>query len=149
MNREQAFDPVDVPDWLADQPATLTIEPTVILFGDTRHAQNAPHFWLTTQIRHQRVRDGRSVVAVVPVARSQSGTANWNARCRLPRVGPPEPSPRVASMPPGTEGSKGHSTRAAISANTASAVGSSSMAASVLATLCEGVIVEHPAYRVH
>ncbi len=40
-----------------------------------------------------------------------------------------------ASMPPGSEGSNDHSTRAAISANTASGGGSSSMAARALATL--------------
>ena len=39
---------------VADQPATLTMEPTVVLFGDTRHAHNAPDLRLTTQIRHQR-----------------------------------------------------------------------------------------------
>jgi hypothetical protein len=54
INREQAFNPVDVLDSFADQPATLTMEPTVVLFGDTRRAQNAPNLWLTTQIRHQR-----------------------------------------------------------------------------------------------
>jgi hypothetical protein len=54
MNREQAFDAVDVLDSFADQPATLTIEPTIVLFGDTRHPQNAPNLWLTAQIRHQR-----------------------------------------------------------------------------------------------
>jgi hypothetical protein len=45
------------------------------------------------------------------------------------------PKPIALTSKPGTEGSKGHSTRAAISANTASGGGSSSMAARVLATL--------------
>jgi hypothetical protein len=36
MNRQQAFDPVDVLDSFADQSATLTMQPTVVLFGDTR-----------------------------------------------------------------------------------------------------------------
>src|SRR5215831_20980708 len=54
MNREQAFEPVDVLDSFTDQPATLTMELTIVLFGDTRHAHNAPNLWLTTQIRHQR-----------------------------------------------------------------------------------------------
>jgi hypothetical protein len=30
------------------------MEPTVVLFGNTRHAHNAPNLWFTTQIRHQR-----------------------------------------------------------------------------------------------
>jgi hypothetical protein len=45
---------VDVLDSFADQPATLTMQPTVVLFGDAWHAHNAPDLWLTTQIRHQR-----------------------------------------------------------------------------------------------
>ncbi len=53
MDREQALDPVDVLDTFADQPAQLTIEPTVILFGDTWNAHNAPNFRLTPQIRQQ------------------------------------------------------------------------------------------------
>jgi hypothetical protein len=53
MDRKQALDPVDVLDTFVNQPATLTMEPTVVLFGDTRHAHNAPNFRLTTQIRHQ------------------------------------------------------------------------------------------------
>jgi hypothetical protein len=40
-------------DSFGDQPATLTMEPTVVLFGDTRHAHNAPNFRLTPQIRNQ------------------------------------------------------------------------------------------------
>jgi hypothetical protein len=54
MNREQAFDPVEVLDSLADQSATLTMEPTVALFGDTRRAQNAPNRFLAMQMRHPR-----------------------------------------------------------------------------------------------
>jgi hypothetical protein len=54
MNREQAIDPVNVLDSFGDQPATLTMHPTVVLFGDARHAHNAPNLRLTTQIRHQR-----------------------------------------------------------------------------------------------
>src|SRR5262249_3266734 len=48
----------------ADQPATLTMEPTVVLFGDTRHAHNAPNLWLTTQIRHQRSQQSLDVNSV-------------------------------------------------------------------------------------
>src|SRR5215831_2386555 len=64
MNCEQAFDPVDVLDSFADQPATLTMQPTVVLFGDTRHAHNAPNFWLTSQIRHQRSQQSLDVNSV-------------------------------------------------------------------------------------
>src|SRR5215467_3249988 len=49
---------------VADQPATLTMEPTVVLFGDTRHAHNAPNLWLTTQIRHQRSQQSLDVTSV-------------------------------------------------------------------------------------
>jgi hypothetical protein len=42
MNREQAFDPVEVLDSFADQPVTLTMEPTIVLFGDARHARTLP-----------------------------------------------------------------------------------------------------------
>ena len=52
MDREQSLDPVDVLDTFVNQPTTLTIEPTVVLFGDT-YAHNAPNFRLTPQIRHQ------------------------------------------------------------------------------------------------
>src|ERR1700739_3088324 len=53
MDREQSLDPVDVLDTFVNQPATLTMEPTVVLLGDTRHAHNAPNLRFTTQIRHQ------------------------------------------------------------------------------------------------
>jgi hypothetical protein len=42
VDREQSLDPVDVLDTLVNQPATLSMEPTVVLFGDTRHAHNTP-----------------------------------------------------------------------------------------------------------
>src|SRR5215469_5298321 len=64
MNRQQAFDPVDVLDSFADQPATLTMKPTVVLFGNTRHAHNAPDLWLTTQIRHQRSQQSLDINSV-------------------------------------------------------------------------------------
>jgi hypothetical protein len=48
MDREQAFDPVDVLDTLVDQPVTLTMKPTVVLFDDTWHAHNASNLRLTT-----------------------------------------------------------------------------------------------------
>src|SRR6476646_2531297 len=53
MDREQSLDPVDVLDTFVNQPATLTMEPTVVLLGDTRHAHNAPNLRFTTQIRHK------------------------------------------------------------------------------------------------
>jgi hypothetical protein len=42
--------PVDVLDSFADQPATLKMQPTVVLFGDARHAPLAHD----ADIRHQR-----------------------------------------------------------------------------------------------
>jgi hypothetical protein len=36
MDRKQSLDPVDVLDTFVNQPATLTMEPTVVLLGDTR-----------------------------------------------------------------------------------------------------------------
>src|SRR5215831_8146969 len=48
MDREQSLDPVDVLDTFVNQPATLTMAPTVVLFGDTRHAYNTPNLRLTT-----------------------------------------------------------------------------------------------------
>src|SRR5262245_2283421 len=53
MDREQSLDPVDVLDTFVNQPTTLTMQPTVVLFGDTWHAHNAPNLRLTPQIRHQ------------------------------------------------------------------------------------------------
>jgi hypothetical protein len=40
-------------DSFADQPATLAMQPTIVLFGDARRAHNAPDLRLTTQIRQQ------------------------------------------------------------------------------------------------
>jgi hypothetical protein len=54
MDREQSLDPVDVLDTFVNKPATLAMEPTVVLFRDTWHAHDAPNFRLTPQIRHQR-----------------------------------------------------------------------------------------------
>jgi hypothetical protein len=53
MDRQQSLDPVDVLDTFVNQPATLTMEPTVVLLGDNRHAHNAPNLRFTTQMRHQ------------------------------------------------------------------------------------------------
>ena len=53
MDREQSLDPVDVLDTLVNQPATLSMEPTVVLFGDTWHAHNTPNLRFTPQIRQQ------------------------------------------------------------------------------------------------
>jgi hypothetical protein len=53
MDREQSLDPVDVLDTFVNQPVTLTMEPTIALFGDTGHAHNAPNLRLTPQIRQQ------------------------------------------------------------------------------------------------
>src|SRR5215813_8980915 len=53
MDREQSLDPVDVLDTFANQSITLTMQPTVVLFGDTWDAHNAPNLRLTPQIRHQ------------------------------------------------------------------------------------------------
>src|SRR5262252_8863357 len=36
----------------------------VVLFGDTRHAHNAPNLWLTTQMRHQRSQQSLDVNSV-------------------------------------------------------------------------------------
>jgi hypothetical protein len=46
-------DPVDVLDTLVNQPTTLTMEPTVVFFGDTWHVHNASNFRLTPQKCHQ------------------------------------------------------------------------------------------------
>src|SRR6202008_4827277 len=40
MDREQSLDPVDMLDTFVNQPTTLTMEPTVVLFGDTWHTHN-------------------------------------------------------------------------------------------------------------
>jgi hypothetical protein len=53
VDRTQSLDAVDVLATFGDQPITLTMQPTVILFGDTRHAQHTPHLRLTAQICHQ------------------------------------------------------------------------------------------------
>jgi hypothetical protein len=50
----ELLQPVDVLDSFADQPAPLTMEPPVVLFGDTPHAHDAANLRLTTQTRHQR-----------------------------------------------------------------------------------------------
>src|ERR1700747_349495 len=44
------LNPVDVLDTLVNQPATLSMEPTVVLFGDTWDAHNTPNLRLTPQI---------------------------------------------------------------------------------------------------
>ena len=44
---------LNVLETFVDQPTTLTMQPTVVLFGDGWYAHNAPHFRLTPQIRHQ------------------------------------------------------------------------------------------------
>jgi hypothetical protein len=54
MDRAQSLDSVDVLATFGGQPITLTVQPTVILFGDAWHPQYTPHFRLTAQIRHQR-----------------------------------------------------------------------------------------------
>src|SRR6476660_9211295 len=64
MDREQSLDPVDVLDTLVNQPATLSVEPTVVLFGDTWHAHNAPNLRLTSQIRHQGLQQSLGIDAV-------------------------------------------------------------------------------------
>src|SRR6476469_8582634 len=64
MDREQSLDPVDVLDTLVNQPATLSVEPTVVLFGDTWHAHNTPNLRLTPQIRHQRSQQSLGIDAV-------------------------------------------------------------------------------------
>src|SRR5215469_15375415 len=64
MDREQSLDPVDVLDTFVNQPATLTMEPTVVLFGNTRHAHNAPNLWFTPQIRHQGSEQSLGIDAV-------------------------------------------------------------------------------------
>jgi hypothetical protein len=51
--RPASQDSWSVLDTLVDQPVTLTMKPTVVLFCDTWHAHNAPNLRLTTQIRHQ------------------------------------------------------------------------------------------------
>src|SRR5262249_53340283 len=40
MDREQSLDPVDVLDTFVNKPATLAMEPTVVLFRDTWHAHD-------------------------------------------------------------------------------------------------------------
>src|SRR6476646_2452696 len=64
MDREQSLDPVDVLDTLVNQPATLSVEPTVVLFGDTWHAHNTPNLRLPPQIRHQRSQQSLGIDAV-------------------------------------------------------------------------------------
>jgi hypothetical protein len=44
---------VDVLDPLVDQAVTLTMQSTIIFFGDTWHPHHAPHLRLAAQIRHQ------------------------------------------------------------------------------------------------
>ena len=53
MDREQSLDPVDVLDTFVNQPTTLTMEPTVVLFSDTWYTHNAPNLRLAAQVCHQ------------------------------------------------------------------------------------------------
>src|SRR6185436_11888011 len=64
MDREQSLDPVDVLDTLVNQPATLSVEPAVVLYDDTWHAHNTPNLRLTPQIRHQRSQQSLGIDAV-------------------------------------------------------------------------------------
>src|SRR6185295_3968261 len=64
MDREQSVDPVDVLDTLVNQPATLSVEPAVFLYGDTWHAHNTPNLPLTPQIGHQRSQQSLGIDAV-------------------------------------------------------------------------------------
>ena len=52
VDRAQTLDAVDMLDAFVDQAITLAMQPTVIFFGNTWHAHNAPHL-LTAQIRQQ------------------------------------------------------------------------------------------------
>jgi hypothetical protein len=53
VDRAQTLDAVDMLDAFVDQAITLAMQPTVIFFGNTWRAHNAPHFRLTAQIRQQ------------------------------------------------------------------------------------------------
>src|SRR6202022_736999 len=83
MDREQSLDPVDVLDAFADQPVTLTMEPTVVLFGDTGHAHNAPNLRFTPQIRHQGSQQSLGIDAVS--LRTTRPTINLQT-CRVDHV---------------------------------------------------------------
>ena len=50
----KALDAVDVLATFVDEAVTLTVQSTVILFGNAWHTHHAPHFWFPTHMRHQR-----------------------------------------------------------------------------------------------
>src|SRR6516164_9145228 len=83
MDREQSLDPVDVLDTFVDQPTTLTIEPTIVLFGDTWHSHNAPDFRLFSQIRHQGSQQSLDIDVVS--LRATRSTINLQT-CRVDHV---------------------------------------------------------------
>jgi hypothetical protein len=83
MDREQSLDPVDVLDTFVNQPTTLTIEPTLVLFGDTWHAHDTPNLRLAPQIRHQGSEQSLDIDAVS--LRATRPTINLQT-CRVDHV---------------------------------------------------------------
>src|SRR5215472_137420 len=64
MHGAKSLDTVDVLAAFVDEAITLTVQSTVILFGNAWHTYHAPHLWFPTRMRHQRPQQSRRVDAI-------------------------------------------------------------------------------------